>query len=187
MMRRNVGKSGTRLRNGFSIVELLVALTLSSLIVGVILGLTNSLAKTKSRLQEAMPVNSWQQILQAQLQRDFLHSRSVNIKKDILQFEGYAAVDPNTGKLVHRPTSIVYFFYPGDQHNFLIRKETHLDEPPPSNVSQSIVAVDIARFHLIDRLEYLNTPGFLRIEFWSLDNAESPAFTTTLVRHGGDQ
>ncbi len=175
------------MRFGFSAVELLVALTLSSLIIAAILGLVTKLSVDKRRFQEAMPPTEWKQVLRNQLQRDFMHSRALNIKKHSLEFQGYAGIDPFNGKLVHRPTSIEYFLKQGSKHQYLIRKETRIAALPPENVSKTIVAVDVAGFRLLDRLENLNTPGYLRLQIWMLGNTEKPGLTVTLVRHGANQ
>jgi len=140
-------------------MELIIALTLSSLLMVAVLGVLNSLSRQRSVLLERRAPASWRQQLKEQLHRDFANARRVSNRPDELRLIGYGGRDFATGKPTHRPTEVVYAVHDvGDQH-WLMRWEIHLDELTNQNVGGELVCA-----------------GVTAIDLLSLDDQEEPTF-----------
>ena len=66
-------------RSGFSLLEILTALAVSTMLLIVVMGVTARIARVNGRMIEAYPNKSWQTILVDSLQSDFENCRSITV------------------------------------------------------------------------------------------------------------
>ena len=115
-----------RPRSGFTVIEMLVVLALSSMLLVGLMSIVKLFGTYHQTITNEFPNDIWKTRLQEQLRADVINSREYRVNSDKLELIGYASKDFVTGKSQLMPSNIVYrTVNAGDEQTMLIRSETH--------------------------------------------------------------
>jgi hypothetical protein len=95
-------------RPGITLVEVLAATVLATILLGSILGVVQSLERQRRAVQRLHPDEAWLRRLEAQLRHDVANSRWMRSEPAQLTLVGYGGHDPQTGRPTWRPTEVRY-------------------------------------------------------------------------------
>lgn len=128
-----------------TLVELLAATCLSTLLMGGVLGVLTSL----SRSQEAVLENhgfppAWHQRLEEILAWDLENSRSIQGGGTQVTLIGFAGHDFSTGIPIHSPTIVRYEVIEVEDRRHLVRREIHPDSRSLENSISELICLDVA-------------------------------------------
>ncbi len=165
-------------RQGFTLVEVLAALTLTSLMMAVVLGLILQVKTTNDFLQSEKPFVQWHSVLQQQLQEDYSGCRLVDQGRGRLLFTGYS----KTANGMYAPSQVSYEVRSEGEEAVLVRIVKFLDAPLGTMPESELVCQGVTAIQRVDQWSKTVAPGTLRLRFVGVDN--SIVFETTLVRHG---
>lgn len=138
-MKNRLPSSRTANPRGFSAVELLMALTLATILMGAVLGLLGVLAEKRRVLVERTDHVAWHDALVEQLRQDLADARRFEVGADRLRLLGYGAKDPATHRALHQPSEVLYETVSIDDHTWLVRTETALDSRSQRNSRRELV------------------------------------------------
>ena len=138
----------TRRRIAMTLVELVAALALANFLMVAMLGVLRSFAVQRRAVIGDGSIESWRAVLRSQLEWDFANARRVSISPQQLRLVGYGGRDFETGEITHRPTEIVYDVDPESRCLWLLRHETHLDEPTLHNRRTELVCRPVAAMEI---------------------------------------
>lgn len=142
-------------RPGFTLVELLLATTLSTLlligVMAVVTGLSSSAGFERSvgatgHATDPAVVDSWLRLLR----EDFENARRIELLSDTeLEVVGYAALDPQSGERTHRPVRVVYAIERVGGRDWVVRRQTALDVLTNKATTGALVCGGLSRFNFI--------------------------------------
>lgn len=162
-------------RTGLTLVELLVALTLSAMLMAVLLGMVSRHSRMNKRLIEKTPSHPWRSLLRTQLQEDYSGCRHVIVGRDSLLIDGYSRSGP---------TRVRYSIVSDQETNWLYREQTSLLGVRTNEVNRELVCRSVSGFLAKTELSTDIAPGTLRLQ---LDVNEQEPLKVALVRHGGSR
>ncbi len=93
---------------GFTLFELLAALTLSSMLVVALLGVVGGLAKNENVLKQHEPTPAWHLRLASRLEKDLQAADHLKIRPNGFQLQGLLARDRQSGKRLWQEAVISY-------------------------------------------------------------------------------
>lgn len=112
---------------GLTLVELLVAATLASMLVVTAMALLKTLTMKRRLLMDEDAGAAWHQSLETQLRWDLANARRFELGSDCLRLVGYAARDFDTQLPTHRRSEVVYRLVRLGEQPWLMREETQPD------------------------------------------------------------
>lgn len=83
--------------DGFTLLELLCALTLSTLLMVAMLGVVGGLAKTEKTLDRHLPTPEWHRRLVAQIEQDLRAADELEVIPNGIRLTGFLGSDSKTG------------------------------------------------------------------------------------------
>lgn len=186
-------KSTPRSRLGLSLIELTVALVLSSMMMAVLLSIVGQMSRSQARIKSKFELSPWQANLQLQMQADYRRCHSVLVEPKSIRFKGQYSYQDAEGMWREGPIYIRYVVFTDKEANWLFRIEKNVIT---NESSHELVCVDVVGFRSLDRLSTDIAPGVLRVDIElsgdedsdaspDLNAAESQQLRLTLVRHGG--
>ena len=180
----NPNRSGS---SGFTLVELIAALTLATLLIVAVLGLAGRLSHHRKILEQAAPFEGWKSRLTRQVEMDFQNSSSILVRPKELVFTGYSYRQRGSVENRHMPTQITYAMVAEGSRSFLVRREVHSDESPGANTQTTIMCEGVTRVDARTRLDTDVPPGVLNLDWTFSGDKSTTTFPMVLVRHGVSQ
>ena len=111
---------------GFTVIEMLVALALSSMLIIGLMSIVKLFGSYQAALSSDLKQNVWQTRLQDQIRTDIINSREYRVTFKKLELIGYASKNFVTGKSELLPSNITYQIENfTEEKSCLIRSETH--------------------------------------------------------------
>lgn len=132
-----------RTRPALTIVELLVATALASMLIVAVLGILAILAEKRRVLIDESAFVPWHQRLEGQLRFDLGNARRFELAPDRLRLVGYGGRNFETGRPTHRRTEVVYRLATAADKVWLVRDESQLDSISNANRRTEIVCSGI--------------------------------------------
>jgi hypothetical protein len=180
-------RSAVRRRfRGLTILELLVALTLASLLLGSVSGLLKILAARRNVLVEEARFVPWHRPLLERIQGDFANARQFELAPDRLRLVGYGGKDAAARWPTHRPTDVVYRLVNAANRTWLLREETLLDDQTNRNRQTELVCSGLTAIAMDLPGEKTRMPrrsGFVPDRFCLLLMSESPSTPPLELRY----
>lgn len=137
-----------RRRQALTLVEILAATLLATLLIVAVLGVLTSVTRgQKALLNDGVP-DAWQRRLTTQLEWDLENSRSLKLVPEGILLEGYAGRDSQTGAPLHCPSVIAYLVRQEKGATHLVRQETHPESLSLHNTWTELVCADVERIEL---------------------------------------
>lgn len=130
-------------RAALTLVELLAACVLASLLTAAIVGVLQSMYRQHQIMVASDQVPAWQVRLEEQLRWDFAHARRIQHHADGLTLIGYGGRNQFNGRPTHRPTEVRYRTQTIGGQRWLVRMERHLDEVSNRLAAGELVAAGI--------------------------------------------
>ena len=149
MLKKRRSQFGFR---GLSLIELLVAIALSSLLIASVTGLLRTLVERRDALQQQEVMPMWKMLLQEQLRKDFELATKVDGSEGNIGLEGYLGADLETGELTMTKGRVEYLVRQLDGESLLFRRITNLESLSARNTRIELVGSGIARISLEPRL-----------------------------------
>jgi hypothetical protein len=177
----NPGRSGSL---GFTLVELIAALTLATLLIVAVLWLAGRLSHHRRILEQAAPFEGWKSRLTRQVEMDFQNSRSILVRPKELVFTGFSYRQRGSAESRHLPTQIAYTIVAEGSRSFLVRREVHSDESPGANTQSTIMCDGVTRIDSRTRLDTDVPPGVVNLVWTVTTDTRTTTFPMVLVRHG---
>jgi len=131
-------------RQGFTMIELLAASTLTAMMMVFVLGSVSGLTVRQKELEKSDRSPSWKNRLVEQLRWDLTNAEIVEVQANRLLLTGFGGRDWKTGNPTQRRTEIVYEVKLTNNHGRLMRHETHVDELTNTNRRSDLMALGIA-------------------------------------------
>lgn len=140
-LRKNPGRLSS---SGLTLVELLAATVLATLLMGAVLGLLTSLTRNQRTILKSHGIpDPWQTRLQELFEWDLQNSRTLRAIPNGFQLEGFAGRDFSTGTPLHCPCRITYEIVEDEDRQHLIRRETHTESLNLDNTTSALACFDI--------------------------------------------
>lgn len=137
---------------GLTILELLVALTLSAMLLTALVGVMSALQRQQTIVVEKHPYRPWRRAAMNQLHWDFQNAKWVAQTDDGLHLVGYGGRDFQSGHVNHRPAQIDYLIVGNDDRRWLCRRERHTDEFSNKTERTEFVLADVSQIRM-ERLD----------------------------------
>jgi prepilin-type N-terminal cleavage/methylation domain-containing protein len=118
----------TSAHDGFTFLELLCALVLSTLLLSSVLGLVGLLSRRTQALRADDTTQFWRHRFESQLRFDLGNARQFRQAPTELRILGFGSRDPLTDKATNRPVETSYTIETIGQEPWLIRRERQLDD-----------------------------------------------------------
>ena len=206
LMRGVFFKSVTN-RSGMSLVELMISLLITSMLLGLLMGLTGQLRQSNQRLIENPPQQHWLRKLKRMLQTDFENCRFVAQDGLGIRLTSYSTPisaqftreDVDGRVESHIPVLIRYSVSMPENSKkqsgrtvkdkqesispILTREEILVDRLPPDNRTIDVAARGIASLRILQTIDLDVAPPILKLEIRFSDGRE-PEYVS-LVRFGG--
>ncbi|WP_010583130.1 hypothetical protein [Schlesneria paludicola] len=133
-------------RLGLTLVELLAATVLSTLLMAAVLGLLTSVSKAQSVALRAHGIpDPWQQRLDEVLRWDLQNSRSIRTTEAGIELAGFAGRDLSTRMPIHCPCLVEYFIVATGDRTHLFRRESHVESLNIDNSYSDLVCLDVSK------------------------------------------
>ena len=175
-------------RNGFSLVELMVTLVISTMLIVTLMGLTTQLVNTARAAKKNHPSEKWATILKSQIEDDYRHAVSVVIDPRTIAIQANKIPCPQLQKTelttMQVPVLVAYEVVEKDEVRYLFRTETRLDLDAPENRFRQLLCEGVTSFSTTTRLDTDVAPGAVNVIVYADQNESGVLFETTLVRHG---
>ncbi len=138
-------------RGGWTLVELLAAMALASVLLISVIGVVGRLARTRGYLLEHHAPSSWKMRVRELVRRDMIHARQLEIAEGELRLFGFGGHDYYTGRMVHDRGVVVYRVIAIDGRFWLVRQIRRPEERLGDDVRTDLVcrgveAVDVRIF-----------------------------------------
>lgn len=112
-----------RLKRGVTLIELVVALTLSVLLVITTSGVIKSMTQKKKVFADQMNIQTWRLELAERLRNDLCQSKEMRIGTKTLELIGFCGHDRVTGEPSQTPVYVLWQLKNEDGYRVLIRTE----------------------------------------------------------------
>ena len=175
-------------RSGFSLVELMVALLISTLLITALLGLTTQLSRSAKAVMKNNSGKKWEAILQSQIEADYQHAVSVVVKPRVIAIQANKVPHVDLQSREYQellvPVLVAYEVFEKDGDSFLYRTETRLDVSAPNNRVTHLMSERVTGFSTNTRLDTDVAPGVLNLVVHTNEHSRDVLFETVLARHG---
>jgi hypothetical protein len=182
---------------GFTLVELLLATVLTTiLMIGVLavitsLGARGVVADGGRPLEGLSESQAWEACVRL-LREDLDQASSADAAKpNVLRLSGYGALDARSREQAHRPVKVVYAVEEIDGRPWLTRRQDAMDVLVQNNVQRDLVCSGVRRFELaktppVNKDAPAEGRRAWRLRLWTTDSAE-PSFDrfVTMATEGG--
>ena len=112
------------MKRGMTLIEITVALALSTLLLVTTAGVIKSMQQKKKVFADRLDVQQWRIELAKIFRNDFLCSREMRIGTQTLELSGFCGHDPTTGEPTQTPVHVRWALKSEDGYDILIRTET---------------------------------------------------------------
>ena len=176
-------------KNGFSLVELVFALTISSVLLVTIMGLTGRLSQASKEIRTRHAVRPWASVLRSQLENDYRHANSIIVKPKEILIQSTAiphSLLQRDGEYVSLqvPLLITYRLIEIEGSSVLYRTETRLDRSVADNRIRQLMCQGVERFSVSHPLDTDVPPGILELTVHGTTDTGRPLLNIVMVRHG---
>jgi len=172
-------------KSGFTLVELLAAVTLAVLLIVGMAGIAGPLAKQRRQLEAAHNPLAWLVQLEERLSRDYRNCSRILVRPRSIELRGFSYTHFGSGRAEHLPVEVRYDLIRQQAGDLLVRTERHLDEPAGENQRRELLCRGIERFDLVSELELDVPPGVLELNLKGIAEKRLFSIPIFLVRHGG--
>ena len=152
MFSRRQTSTTFKTRRGFTLVELLAAILLTTLLTTALMGVIRAMNQQRKLTAGEHSLEGWKLQLRQRLLSDFSNARRMSVTDGRLTLLGYASRDAEAGVATHRPCEVVYRLESLAGRNWLVREESPLGTQTPSHANAELAAYGIARIQVV-RLE----------------------------------
>ena len=111
------------MKYGMTLIEITVALALSTLLLVTTAGVIKSMQQKKKVFADRLDIQPWRVELAERLRDDFLRSKEMRIGTRSLELSGFCGHDPATGEPTQTPVHVRWFLKRDDGYDILIRIE----------------------------------------------------------------
>ena len=144
-IRRCVKRTSEQSRHGFTVIEMLVVLALSSMLLVGLMSIVKLFGTYHETLANEFPEKIWQARLQQQIRTDLINSREYRVSPDKLELIGYASKDFSSGESNLMPSNITYRIEDSiSKQSYLIRSEAHYTSTGQVVWSNELMALGFA-------------------------------------------
>jgi prepilin-type N-terminal cleavage/methylation domain-containing protein len=112
-----------QLKRGVTLIELIVALTLSVLLITTTSGVIKSMTQKKKVFADRIDIQPWRLELAERLRDDICQSKEMRIGTKTLEFSGFSGHDFITGESAQIPVYVLWQLRNEDGYHVLIRTE----------------------------------------------------------------
>lgn len=135
-------------KSGFTLIEMLLATTISAVLMGAVLMILANLSRDRWRLDRAQSAKSMQPLLE-QLRWDLTNATTMSQSPggQRLTLIGHGGIDPDTLTPTGRLSRVVY----RAEHGALVREQFYLDDPVRPQQWRELVAAGFKDFAIIPR------------------------------------
>ncbi|MEL7499543.1 MAG: prepilin-type N-terminal cleavage/methylation domain-containing protein [Planctomycetota bacterium] len=172
-------------RDAMTLIELLVALSLSSMLIAVLFTLVAQLSNSQERLRDEHDLALWRQILKQQLVDDYRNCRSVLVRsRELILLGNYSKAGPN-GQELSSEQRIRYFILSDTEGNWLYREQAGQSG---TSGDTELVCSGVIGFRSTSDLSTDVAPGVLQLQVISEGTRSKQdllVMEASLVRHGG--
>ncbi len=113
-----------RYRYGMTLIEITVALALSTLLLVTTAGVIKSMQQKKKVFADRLDVQPWRVELAEKLRDDILRSKEMRIGSKSLELSGFCGHDPLTGEPTQAPVQVAWVLKRESGYDLLTRTET---------------------------------------------------------------
>ena len=139
-------------KQGFTTIELLVALSIASLLMVAVLDVARTAGATAAAMDRATESSqAWIDRFAEQLERDLRHAERLIIRDDRVVLEGHGALDPVTLTATHHTAQVIYRIEQESDQAFLVREQVEADRNTNSHRSITLIGVGVERL-AVERL-----------------------------------
>jgi len=128
---------------GFTMIELLAASTLTAMMMAFVLSAVSGLAVRQKKLAKTETSPSWEKLLIEQFHWDLTNAEIVEVQADRLLITGFGSRDWKTGNPTQQRAEIVYEVLRTNRQSRLMRHETHVSELTNINRRSQLMALGI--------------------------------------------
>lgn len=170
---------------GFSLVEVITALAISTLVLVVFMGLMTRLSTSRVALESEYKIFSWKSRLAKMLQLDFANSRAFLISSTGGQMSFVSCQSrSNDGSITQIPAVIVYEIKSFGDKNVMVRSEKRLIQESRQLINRAAICEGIQRIETTTRLDTDQSPPMVVLNFLMTDGRN---WQLPLARFGGPQ
>lgn len=142
---------GRHSAGGFTLVELLAAAALSTLLLTVGFAVTRSLAVRPGR--DALDHAAWRLAAERQIRWDLEHAVLAQPPRaGALVIAGYGGINVAAGEVAHLPVTVEYRIQTIGDRRWLVRQQTWLEAGPRSRTLTQLVCADVSDLVVIARV-----------------------------------
>lgn len=142
----------SRLRWGFTLVELLAAILLTTLLTTSLMGVIRAMNQQRKLTTSEHALEGWKLQLRLRLLSDLSNARRMGVTDGRLTLLGYGSRDAEAGVATFRPCEVVYRLESLAGRNWLVREESPLGSQTPTRTNPELAAYGIAHIR-VTRLE----------------------------------
>ena len=188
-------------RTGLTLIELIVAVVLSSVLFIAVLSVMTSVGRQRDFYITTAEQLNRPTIMIEQLKRDFVSADYVSLSENAIQFEGHGGTGRESGIAIALPTTIKYEIANVDDRYWITRSESQTDVAS-ANISRELMIAGISQFDIQqyetatgkwisliwnkNQKKRMNAPARLRIIGTSFDESGEvhTKIDEILIRHG---
>lgn len=142
----------SRQQRGFTLVELLAAILLTTLLTTSLMGVIRAMNQQRKLTTGEHALEGWKLQLRQRLLSDFSNARRMGVTEGRLTLLGYCSRNAEAGVATHRPCEIVYRLESLAGRNWLIREENQLGNQSLNRANAELAVYGITRIQ-VTRLE----------------------------------
>ena len=142
----------SRTQRGFTLVELLAAILLTTLLTTSLMGVIRAMNQQRKLTMGEHPLEGWKLQLRQRLLSDLSNTRRLGVTDGRLTLLGYASRDAEAGVATHRPCEVVYRLESLAGRTWLIREESPLGTQSPTRANSELAAYGITSIR-VTRME----------------------------------
>lgn len=174
---------------GMTILELLVAMALSTMLVVSVLSVLTALESHRRELAKQTTWEPWRHLLARQLRRDLANARRVHAQPGRLVLTGYLGTDGPLLQSTFRVAEVTYQLAASGGTSYLVRDERPLDRLTNAVGTRQLMAGDVTDLQLTGPESILGSgdtyagpvPSLCRIRVWCHGSSD-PEFEVSWSR-----
>ena len=148
------------MKQGMTLIEIVVALALSALLLGTTAGVIKAMHERKKVFADRLDIQPWRIELAQALRNDLLRSQNMRIGSRTLELLGNCGHDPVTGEQTYSPVHIRWSLKREGDYDILVRTEIPhggLEEltatPRPQLMAVDVTGLSLGTFTGLDNIE----------------------------------
>jgi len=143
------GLPTTRKAKGFTLVELLVASTLTAALMVTLLAMLAQVSRGARSIESRYKNPHWRSRIVDHFRRDLMHGSVIRATTGEFEIQGFSGRDERTGRITHRPTTTTYYIAIVAGQQALLRKVKVAEGAVLQNVKTDLVGLGISRFDVL--------------------------------------